>query len=411
MRLSDLVELHDDTLRVPDLVYQELRDRGVHYAPEVNAYVVTSNEDVAAVLRNGRRYSSTITVGNPPPSKDDDPDRLRPLLLLSDDPEHARRRGIVNRAFTPSRVAAWEPQILEIIDRYLDALRASDDVDLVRDLAAPLPVRVISMLLGVPQGDVDQFRAWSEKITSSLGGHRGDPQELATVQRLFYDYISRLLDAHDGVPGKDVLSIIAAAEKAGELRRRECVSFVIELLIAGNITTTHHLASSMMLLGREPDMIDRLRAEATLIPRFVEESLRLESPIQGFYRLAMQDGEIGGVPVPAGSRVLVFYGSANRDPAAWSQCPHLRLDRANGAAHLAFGKGAHACIGSSLARLESRLVIERLLAAVEGYELLAAPESLPYLRSFINHGPLRLPVRLTFREPVATRSGAEGTPR
>jgi cytochrome P450 len=201
--------------------------------------------------------------------------------------------------------------------------------------------------------------------------------------------------------GEDVLSIIAAAEQAGELTRRECVSFTIELLIAGNITTTHHLASSMMLLGRETGLLDRLRADRSLIPKFIEESLRLESPIQGFYRLAVADGEIGGVSVPAGSRVLVFYGSANRDPAAWSECPHLRLDRANGASHLAFGKGAHACVGSSLARLESQLVIERLLDEVDGYELLAAPEALPYLRSFVNHGPLALPVRLTFHRATA----------
>jgi cytochrome P450 len=403
MLIADLVALENDTLRVPDLVYQDLRSKGVHFAPEVNAYVISSNMDVADVLRNGKRYSSVITVGNPTPKPTDvkDPNRLSPLLLLSDDPEHARRRSIVNRAFTPSRVAAWEPQITEIIDRYIAALRDKDDIDLVRDIAAPLPVRVISMLLGVPQGDVDQFRSWSETITSSLGGHSGNPEELAAVQKKFFDYISARLDEHDGVVGPDVLSIIAAAEHAGELNRRECVSFVVELLIAGNITTTHHLASSMMLLGREEGMFQTLREDPSLIPKFVEESLRMEAPIQGFYRLAMEDGEIGGVHIPEGSRLLVLYGSANYDPQMWEMCPHFKLDRPNGAAHMTFGKGAHACIGSSLARLESRLVLEALIESVDDYELTASPVDLPYLHSFINHGPLALPVDLRFRTPVS----------
>jgi cytochrome P450 len=398
MQLSDLVELANETLRVPDLVYQELRERGVHYAPEVDAHVVARHDDVSFVLRNARRYSSTITVGNPTPGPDDipDPDRLRPLLLLSDDPDHARRRAIVNRAFTPTRVAAWEPQITEIVRRYIEALRTGDDHDLVRDLAAPLPIRVISLLLGVPAEDVDTFRSWSETITGGLGGH-GDQQKLAVAQKAFFDYMSELLAAHDGEPGADVLSIVAAAQKAEELDRRQCVSFMVELLIAGNITTTHHIASSLLLLGREEGVYDRLRNDHALIPKFIEESLRLESPIQGFYRLAMEDGEVGGVPVPAGSRLLVLYGGANLDPAAWEMCPHLKLDRAKGATHLAFGKGPHACLGSSLARLESKIVLEQLLEATDGYELLAEQSELPYQRSFVNHGPLELPARLSFR--------------
>ena len=397
MQLSDLVELANETLRVPDLVYQELRDRGVHYAPEVDAYVVARHADVNAVLLNAKRYSSVNTVGNPAPKPDDipDPDRLRPLLLLSDDPEHARRRSIVNRAFTPARVAAWEPQIGEIVRRYVDALRGSSDVDLVRDIAAPLPIRVISLLLGVPAEDVDAFRSWSETITGGLGGH-GDQEKLAVAQKAFFDYMTELLDAHDGKSGVDVLSIVAAAEKAEELDRRQCVSFMVELLIAGNITTTHHIASSLLLLGSEEGVYERLRGDHTLIPKFIEESLRLESPIQGFYRLAMADGEVGGVLVPEGARLLVLYGAANMDPAVWDMCPHLKLDRPRGATHLGFGKGPHACLGSSLARLESKVVLEQLLTATDGYELLAQQSELPYLRSFVNHGPLRLPARLSF---------------
>lgn len=403
MQLADLVALHPEALRCPADAYTGFRERGVHYAPDVDAYVVARHAEVVEVLRDGRRFSSANTVGNPPARPEDDGKGLRPLLLLSDDPLHARRRSIVNRVFTPSRVAAWEPPVREVVERYLSALRDSDDVDLVRDLAAPLPIRVISMLLGVPQEDVDSFRSWSEEITAGLGGHGGDREKRERVQEEFAAYISAQLDERaDDTSGTDVLALIADAERAGELVRHECVRFVIELIIAGNITTTHHLSSSMALLARDPRLREQLRADPELVPRFVEESLRLEAPIQGFYRLATEDTEVGGVAVPAGSRLLVFYGSANRDPDAWEDCPHLRLDRSGGAAHLAFGRGAHACLGSALARLEGRVVVEMLLDAVDDLELLRTPEETPYLPSFVNHGPTSLPARLRFREPAAT---------
>lgn len=403
MQLADLVALDPDALRCPADAYAGFRERGVHYAPEVDAYVVARHDDVVSVLRDGRRFSSANTVGNPPAKPEDDGKGLRPLLLLSDDPLHARRRSIVNRVFTPSRVAAWEPQVREVCERYLAALRDSDDVDLVRDLAAPLPIRVITMLLGVPQRDVDSFRAWSEEITAGLGGHGGDREKRERVQQEFAAYVSTQLDERAADTTRtDVLGLIADAERAGELNRHECTRFVIELIIAGNITTTHHLSSGMVLLARDPRLRDQLRADATLIPRFVEEALRLESPIQGFYRLATEDAVVGGTEIPAGSRLLVFYGSANHDPDAWPECPHLKLDRPNGSAHLAFGRGAHACLGSSLARLEGRVVVEMLLDAVADIELVHTPEETPYLPSFVNHGPTSLPARLRFREPATT---------
>jgi cytochrome P450 len=256
------------------------------------------------------------------------------------------------------------------------------------------------MVLGVPPEDVDRFREWSEEITSSVGNHGGDPVRREQVQEAFSGYISRLLDLWDGTVDTSVLSQIAAAERAGELTRTQCVSFVVELLVAGNITTTHHISSSIRLLAEQPGLFDRLRADRGLVQPFIEESLRLEAPIQGFYRLAMAEAEVGGVVVPEGARVFVLYGSANRDESAWDRCPHLELDRPNAAAHLAFGKGAHACIGSSLARLEGRVVVEVLLELLEGFELTMSADQVPYGASFVNHGPISLPARLTFATPL-----------
>jgi cytochrome P450 len=397
--LSSLVAHDQDALRCPAPAYRQLREEGVSYAPEIDAFVVSRHDDVARVLRDGQTFSSRNTVGRTPPVPDPDDPRppLSPLLLLADGAEHATRRKIVNRAFTPAQIAAWEPMVRQVAVEHVERLRELADVDFVRDLSALLPVRVISLVLGVPLADVAKFREWSEEITSSVGHHSADPARTRQVQDQFFDYISELLDGWDGVAGGSVLSQIAAAERAGELTRAECVRFVAELLVAGNITTTHHISSSIVLLAGHPDVQGKLRAEPALVRPFIEESLRLEAPIQGFYRFATATAEIGGVTIPEGSRVFVLYGSANTDDAAWEDCPHLRLDRPNASAHLAFGKGAHTCLGAALARLEGQVVVEVLLDRLESFELLTPPQSVPYVASFVNHGPASLPARLQFR--------------
>jgi cytochrome P450 len=251
--LSPLVSHDQDSLRCPAGIYRQLRDEGVRYAPEIDAYVVARHDDVVRVLRDGRTFSSRNTVGRVVAADAPaDPHALTPLLLMSDDPVHARRRSIVNRAFTPSKVAAWEPLVRQLAREHVERLRGLPEVDFVRDLAALLPVRVISMVLGVPLEDVAKFREWSEEITSSVGHHGGDPERRQQVQEQFSAYIGSLLDRWDGVVGTSVLSQIAAAERAGELSRHEGVRFTAELLVAGNITTTHHISSSIALLARTP---------------------------------------------------------------------------------------------------------------------------------------------------------------
>jgi cytochrome P450 len=395
MHVDELIRLEPSTLRCPWPLYDRFRERGVFYAPEIDAWVVSRHADVVAVLRDGRTFSSVITVGNPRPGPgDDEATRYSPLLLLSDDPEHARRRKIVNRAFTPSQLKAWEPLIGEVCTAYADALLGRDEVDLVAEFAVPLPIRIITSILGVPQEHVDTFRGFSEEITAALGGHNVDPERRLATSRAFAGYITELLELRMREPAGDLLTVIAEQVASGELTLGQGARFVMELLVAGNITTTHHLASSLLVLARDPELWQRLRDDASLVPRFVEESLRLESPIQGFYRLVTEDTVVGGEQIPADARVFVLYGSANRDDDAWPQCPQVDLDRPNLSAHLAFGRGAHACIGSSLARAESRIALEALLARVDRLELVGTVEEIPYLQSFINHGPLSVPVRL-----------------
>jgi cytochrome P450 len=395
MTLQDLASLDQTALRCPAASYGELREKGVHFEEAVNAYVVSSYQDVDRVLHDVETFSSRNAVGNPvfatPPPPD--PTALRPLLLLSDPPEHRTRRSMVNQAFTVRRLRSWEPQVAKLVNATVAGLKDLPDVDLVRDLAKPLPIRVITWVLGIPDDDVARFREWSETIVRSVGSHRADDGTAAAVRVQFAEYLSETLADRERNPQDDVLTTIAQAD----LEARQKVSFVAELLVAGNITTTHHISNSVLLLARHEGLFQQLRKDQKLIQRFVEESLRLEAPIQGFYRYTTKNTEIGGVAVPAGSRVFVLYGSANHDPAAWPNCPALDLDRPNISAHFAFGRGNHTCLGAGLARLEGRLVTEALVNQLDGFELLGDLAQLEYAPSFINHGLAGLPARLRFR--------------
>jgi cytochrome P450 len=397
MALDQLVALDPDALRCPYPTYDEIREEGVYFDESVNAYVVSSNELVTEVLRSPDRFSSANTVGNPvpPPGTPDDPERLSPLLLLSDDPIHAQRRSVVARSFTPRQVGSWEEPVRKLVNERIASLKTLDDVDIVRDVSKPLPIRVITWVLGIPDEDVARFREWSEVITNNVGSHtQDDPSVVEKVRADFSAYLYEILKQRAADPKEDILTQVAQADLEEYLK----VRFVAEMLVAGNITTTHHLSSSVLLLAKHGGMLEALRANPALVTKFVEESLRLESPIQGFYRLALQDTEIGGTPIPEGSRVFVLYAGANHDAEMWGEtCPVIDLDRNNGSQHLAFGVGAHTCLGAPLARLEGRLVVEALLEQVESIELLVDPDEVTYAPSFINHGLATLPVRLTFR--------------
>lgn len=395
MALDPLVSLDPTALRCPYPLYAMQRDAGVRYEDAVGAFVVSSNALVTEVLRSPDRFSSVNTVGNPvpPPGAAEDPTALMPLLLLSDDPEHAERRSVVARAFTPSKVASWEEPVRELIAERIASLKDQPDIDVVRDISKPLPVRVITWVLGIPEDDVEQFRYWSEAITSSVGTHAADDDAFQAVQREFIAYMRDALRTRAADPQDDILTKIAQTGLPEHLQ----VRFIAELLVAGNITTTHHISSSLLLLARHSGMLERMRADRSLVKRFVEESLRLESPIQGFYRLATVDTEIGGTAIPAGSRVFVIYGSANRDPEMWGDSSaELDLERPNGSQHLAFGVGIHTCLGAPLARLEGRLVIESIIDQVASIELLVDPNDVEYGASFINRGITGLPMRFEF---------------
>jgi cytochrome P450 len=400
MTLEDLVGLDRSTLRCPHATYAQLREDGVRYAAELEAYVVSRYEDVVRVLLDHRTFSSAIATGRPAVEPGSEREKFQPLLLLADQPSHTQIRSIVNRAFTPARVKAWEPQVRALCDELIDGFADDAEVDFVQAFSGPLPIAVITGVMGVPQQEAPMFRHFSEQLTNSLGGHSEDPDAPLQIAREFSERIDPLITDAKGQVSEHILPVIAEAEEEGQLTRDQSIRFVMELIVAGNITTSHHLASSMLLLARDPDLADQLRQDPAAIPRYVEEALRQEAPIQGFYRLAREDAEVGGVPIPAGQRVFISFGAGNHDEDRWPEPAAMILEREQLTRHLAFGRGIHTCLGAPLARMEGRIAVERLLARFASIALAADVEDLDWHASFINHGPARVPLRLRAAEPV-----------
>ncbi|QXJ21235.1 cytochrome P450 [Actinomadura graeca] len=392
--MDDVLSGNPAALACPAGVYDRARQRGVHFSAAMDAWVVSAHDDVLRVVLDAEAFSSDNALGAPAPGPETEMSNYLPYLLTLGDPEHARRRAIVNRAFTPRRVAEHEPAIREICRRLVDGLRPRQEIDFVGGIAIPLPISAIMRVLGLPDEDLPDLLRWSQElVVATVGVREFDPDRIVPPGRpLAARLARRLKDARHGV-----LAVIARSGIPPD----DAARFVIDLLVAGNFTTTAYLTSAAHALARSPALADRLRAHPGEIPGFVEETLRLENPLQGLYRRATRDCEINGVPIAAGARVLVLFGSANLDPARWPDPVALDPGRTDATGHLTFGHGPHTCLGSSLVRTQSRLLLEVLLA--ETTLLRPAAEEIDYLPNPIFRSPTALRMRISWRTPAANR--------
>ena len=397
MLIDAAARLQPEALRCPFPAYAELRAAGVTFVEAANAFLVTRAEDIDTVLRDVETFSSRNAIGAPPIPPDSELAKHVPFLLLSDEPEHSARRKLVQRAFTPSRLARFEPRIRELCTGLVEGLRGRSEVEFMAEFAVPLPIAVIATVLGVPDSETGSVRRLSEELAGTVGKHGADPADIVRIAKEFAALLAPYLEsAAAGEEEDTILATIAAAERTAGLPRHDSTRFVMELLIAGNITTTDHIGNSMVLLAHNPELADRLRSDPSRLTYFIEESLRLESPIQGLFRMAMTDTEVGGTPIPAGSRVQVMFGAGNRDDGLVGRPDELDLARRTPSAHLAFGRGIHSCLGNILARMESRVALESLLGSVSRFDLAVPADEVDYLPSLANRGPLALPLRLTW---------------
>jgi cytochrome P450 len=312
-----------------------------------------------------------------------------PTVINTDPPEHGRYRGILNRGFTPREIGGFETRIREITTRLVDEMLAKGGTaDLVSELTIPLPVTVIAELLGVDPARHSDFKRWSDAFVSQMARSANLDPTIASM-REFNEYFAAEIERRRADPSDDLISRLVQAETSeGRLSPLELLAFTRLLLIAGNETTTNLIGNAVIALLENPEQLERLRAEPGLVDNAVEEALRFDSPVQGLPRMVVKDVEVGGEKIPAGARVMLMIGSANRDPDRWPDADRFDVAR-DTTGHLGFGFGIHFCLGSHLARLESRCALEAIVARLPNLRF--AGEVVRNVNPILR-GPASLPV-------------------
>ncbi len=376
--------------------YRRLREADpVHQSP-LGFWVLTRYEDCVAVLRDQRFGRAGFegflesVYGSPAGYE-----RLPRSMLFQDPPDHTRLRALVSRAFTPRVVEGLRPRIQQVVDEIIDRALDARSMEVIGDLAYPLPVTVISEMLGVPAGDQESIKGWSADIARSLDaiGLQVDPDIVErgrVARRAIGDYFRQLLPERRRQPRNDLLSLLIAAEEQGDkLSEGELLSTCILLYIAGHETTVNLIGNGLLALLRHGDQLRRLREEPALAASAVEELLRYDGPVQRTARFTTVDVEIGGRAIDKGAMVVTVIGAANRDPAQFPDPDRLDLGRVDNR-HIAFGFGIHFCLGAPLARLEGQVALGTLARRLPALAL--ATDTLEWRESQVLRGLKALPV-------------------
>ena len=376
-------EFHAD----PFPVYRQLRDEApAYHDDDLGFWALSRYDDVVRALHDPdtfcSRFGITLEEGN-----------SLPMMLTTDPPDHTALRRLVSRAFTPRRIADLEPAIRKLASNYLDGLSDRSCADLIVDYAAPLPMDVISRLLGVPDGDQEELRGWSDALLHRAEGDiEVTPAGIDAAYQL-YKYFSAFVAERRASPRDDFAAALVSAESEGEyLTNDQVVGFLFLLIIAGNETTTKLLGNCLLAMQGFPSERAKVIAEPDRIPDAVEEILRFEGSTQVMARTLTRDVELHGRTMPTGHKVLLLLGSANRDERVWDRADVYDIDRSWPTHHVAFGHGIHVCLGAALARLEMRVGLEEFLARHPGYEI--DERALERVHSGNVRGYSRMPVRL-----------------
>jgi cytochrome P450 len=313
-------------------------------------------------------------------------------LSTKDGGDHRRLRGLIGKAFTPSRVQAMEPRIQEIIDQMLDdVVAAGDGTDLVPTLTEALPMAVICELFGVPEPERLRLRKW----TAALLSHTTPPEEAFATQEALMAYLYELVERMQAEPGDDLTSgLVQARDEGDKLTTDELVAVLWLMLIAGHETTVHLLGHAIVALSQNPDQLELAKTEGRWAD-VVEETLRYRhSVMMTSFRFTAADVTIAGVDIPKGSAVGVVYQASGIDPEQYGETANAFDITRKATGHLGFGHGPRYCIGAPLARLESRLALTSLYRRLPDLSLAIDPDDIPYSPSFFTIGPLSLPINL-----------------
>ncbi|WP_336716064.1 cytochrome P450 [Arthrobacter sp. USHLN218] len=388
-----------DYSRRPDPypLYAELRRTPVSRL-EDGSYLVSTYAENLALLHDPRLSSDPSHNPQFAAAMEELSEDMQPSFLQMDPPEHDRQRRLAMRHFgpphQPARVAGLEPRMIEIVTGLIDGMEGKGRIDVVDELAYPFPVSVICELLGVPPEDRSEFRKWVdlaiETIDPGLDPETQQEKRKEASTELF-NFISNLVERHRKSPGDDLLSAMVTDDgPEGRLSTGELASTGLLLLIAGHETTVNLISNGILTLLRHPRELDRLRQDPELAIPMTEELLRFEPPVHFVpIRTALDDIEIAGTTIAAGSPVTLVLAAANRDPGRFAEADRFIPDRPDNQ-HLGFGSGIHLCFGAPLARLETQVALTEFARRIRNPRLAEDPP--PYRPSPILRGPLHLPV-------------------
>ena len=351
--------------RNPYPTYEMLRARDpVHWSKLAMSWIVTRYDDVDIVLRNPKIFSNERNSYDTPRS-----------LLTLDPPDHTRLRSLVSQAFTPASVHVLSERMDDIVSEILAELDFSRPFDVIESIAYPLPIIVISELLGVRPDDRHSFARWAADIARSIEPtiSRNEAHRVEQSRDALNQYFSNVIEERRKQPEEDLISRLVQAEEGGEkLSLEEMLSLLRLLLIAGNETTKNLIGNGLLALLCNPGELERLRSEPSLMESAVEEMLRFDSPVQVDLRTVGENTVVGGTEMSCGQRVLAVIGAANRDPEAFPDPNTLDLSR-NDRPNMSFGRGIHHCLGAPLARLEAAAAFKGMIHGLKEISLENAP--------------------------------------
>ena len=369
----------------PYAQYAELREHDpVHYSPEQGTWFVSRYEDVLGI---GRSKDLTVEIqhANPGPYVDQERKRLErmegrqtKMMFRRDPPDHTRLRRQIYRQFTPKAVKELRPRLQAIVDQALARMAEKGETELIEDFAYPLPLVVISEMLGMPRGDDEMIRAWSQAITKAIDPSITEEEMEASIAAsdAMSEYLIEVIETKRKQPGDGLLSLLISIQQQGsDLSEAELVDQLMLLYIAGHETTVNLIGNGTLALLKHRDQLERLRLDPALEANAIEELLRYDSPAQFTRRIARTNVEIGGRKIEAGSVVFAMLGAGNRDPTKWGEdADRLDVARQGAHEHVSFGGGIHHCLGASLVRLEGQVAIGTLIRRFPRMELTAEPE-------------------------------------
>jgi cytochrome P450 len=405
--------LEERCLKDPDIqedpvaYHHALREQPIYFDPRLGFYLCSSYHLMREILRNTDVFSSvdsqSMDAMRPPPAEVIELRRagypVVNTLVTNDPPSHTRIRKMVDEPFRPRSIEKLTGAIREIVAETIDAFIDRGECEVVADLAIPVPIKVIADLLGIDRSLAPRIKVWSDAAVEPLGMMISDERliECARIIREFQSFVAAELEARRSAPRDDLLShLVTARDDEGQgFSMAEMLSLTQQFLVAGNETTTNGIAAGVQLLIDNPEQLALLQRDGDInrIRVFANEVLRLESPVQGLFRVVRRETELGGVTLPAGSRVMLRFAAANRDPAKYRQPDALDVSRHNAGTHLAFGAGIHHCIGANLAREEMVLTFQALLERGRNFAFQPDRNDFKHHPSMILRGLKRLHIR------------------